>query len=61
MKTLTDEQYQLFVTVAAQLDYACYHGDWGCYEAACEHAKMALQSIGEKTAEEEADEEYDDE
>lgn len=61
MKTLTDEQYQLFVTVAAQVDYACWHGDDECLEAACEHARTALKSIGEKTAEEEADEEDDDE
>lgn len=57
MKTLTDEQYQLFVTVAAQLDYAYYHGDGDCLEAAYENARMALESIGEKTSEEEADDE----
>lgn len=57
MRTLTEEQYQLFVTVAAQLDYAYYHGDGDCLEAAYENARMALESIGEKTSEEEASEE----
>lgn len=57
MRTLTEEQYQLFVTVAAQLDYAYYHGDGDCLEAAYENARMALESIGEKTSEEETSEE----
>lgn len=62
LRTLTDEQYRLFVTVAAQLDYAYYHGDGDCLEAAYDHAKMALKSIGEKTSEEEDEDEddYDD-
>lgn len=60
MRTLTEEQYQLFVTVAAQLDYAYYYGDGDCLEAAYENARMALESIGEKTSKEEADEEEDD-
>jgi hypothetical protein len=57
MKTLTDEQYRLCITVAAQLDYAYFHGDGECLEAAYEHAKTLLKLLGEKTAEEEQEEE----
>lgn len=55
--TLTAEQYQLLVTTAAQCDYADFHGDGSCYKAAVNHARHALSAIGEKTAEQESDEE----
>jgi hypothetical protein len=61
-KTLTDEQYRLAVTVAAQVDYAWFSGERLCMEAAAGHAAMLLRELGEKTAaEERAEEEEDDE
>lgn len=56
-KTLTDEQHQMIVTALAQADYAFYHGDGGCAEAAVRNVAEALRMLGEKTAEEEAEEE----
>lgn len=56
-KTLTDEQYQLAVTVAAQVDYAWFSGERLCLEAAAGYAATLLHELGEKTAEEEAEEE----
>lgn len=58
-KILTDEQYQLLLTAAAQIDYAAYHGDEECMAAAAEHAAQALRALGELTAEDE--EKYEDE
>lgn len=58
--TLTEEQYRLLVTTAAQCDYANFDGDGDCLDAAWHHAKLALQSIGEKTTEEERSEEEDE-
>lgn len=60
-KTLTDEQYRLVVTVAAQTDYGVYHGNRECLEAAASHAALLLRELGEKTAAEEAEEEAPDE
>ena len=59
-KTLTDEQHQMIVTALAQADYAFYHGDRGCSEAAVRNVAEALRMLGEKTAAEEAEEEDDD-
>ena len=59
--TLTQEQYRLLVTTAAQCDYANEEGDEGCLDSAWQHAKLALKAIGEKTREEENTEEEDDE
>lgn len=58
--TLTAEQYQILVTTAAQCDYADFHGDGSCYQAAVNHARDALSAIGEQTAEEESEEEEDE-
>lgn len=58
--TLTEEQYRLLVTTAAQCDYANEVGDGDCLDAAWHHAKLALKSIGEKTSEEENAEEEDE-
>lgn len=58
--TLTEEQFRLLVTTAAQCDYAEFHGDPGCYRAAVSHAKVALAAIGEQTAEEESKQEEDE-
>lgn len=58
--TLTEEQFRLLVTTAAQCDYAEFHGDPGCYRAAIVHARAALSAIGEQTAEEESKREEDD-
>lgn len=58
--TLTEEQYRLLVTTAAQCDYANYDGDGNCLIAAWHHAKLALKAIGEKTTEEERAEEDDE-
>lgn len=55
--TLTESQYQLLVTTAAQCDYAEFHGDTACYRAAVGHARAALSAIGEQTAEEESTQE----
>lgn len=59
-KTLTDEQYRLVVTVAAQTDYGLYHGNRECLAAAGKHAALLLKELGEKTAAEERAEEEDD-
>lgn len=58
--TLTEEQYQLLVTTAAQCDYADFHGESACYRAAIQHARAALSAIGEQTAEEESKDEGDE-
>lgn len=58
--TLTEEQYRLLVTTAAQCDYANEEGDWDCLDAALHSAKLALKAIGEKTREEENAEEEDE-
>ena len=58
--TLTEEQYRLLVTTAAQCDYADFHGDSGCHKAAVNHARDALSAIGELTAEQEADQEEEE-
>lgn len=59
-RTLTEEQFQLVVTALSQADYAFFHGDGDCAEAAVRHLAMALKALGQKTAAEEADEEDDD-
>lgn len=58
--TLTEEQFRLLVTTAAQCDYAEFHGDPGCYRAAVGHARAALSAVGEQTAEEESEQEEDE-
>lgn len=58
--TLTEEQFRLLVTTAAQCDYAEFHGDPGCYRAAVSHARAALSAVGEQTAEEESSKEEDE-
>lgn len=58
--TLTEGQYQLLVTTAAQCDYADFHGDPSCYRAAVSHARAALSAVGELIAEEEARQEEDE-
>ncbi len=58
--TLTEEQYRLLVTTAAQCDYANEEGDGDCLDAAWHNAKLALKAIGEKTREEEGAEEEDE-
>jgi hypothetical protein len=60
MKMITEKQYQLLVTAAAQTDYACHHGDGDCLEAAAKNAAKALIAIGEKTAAQEEEEEEDE-
>jgi hypothetical protein len=60
MKMITEEQYRLLVTAAAQTDYACHHGDSNCMKAAAQHAAQALVAIGEKTAAQEEKEEEDE-
>jgi hypothetical protein len=42
-------------------DYACHHGDGECLEAAVEKAKTLIPLCGQKTAEQEADEEESEE
>jgi hypothetical protein len=51
--TLTERQFRLLLVTAAQCDYAVSEGDGDCLEAAGHNAKLALKSIGEKTAEQE--------
>lgn len=58
--TLTEGQYQLLVTTAAQCDYADFHGDPACYQAAIQHSRAALSAIGEQTAEEESKDDEDE-
>jgi hypothetical protein len=58
--TLTEGQYQLLVTTAAQCDYAEFHGDPACYRAAVSHARAALSAIGEQTAAEESKDEEEE-
>jgi hypothetical protein len=41
-------------------DYACHHGDGDCLEAAVAKAKSLIAICGQKTAEQEADEEEDE-
>lgn len=58
--TLTEQQYRLLVTAAAQLDFSDQECDGKCYEAAVNHARAALVAIGEMTAEQEAGQEGDE-
>lgn len=57
MKNLSDGLYSEIITTIAQLDYGYYNLDADCLEAAYQNAKRLLKLFGEKTAEEEAEEE----
>jgi len=58
--TLTEEQYRLVVTALAQADHAFFHGDRRCREAAVDSLALALRALGQKTAQEESDNEEDE-
>ena len=58
--TLTEAQFRLLVTAAAQLDFSDQECDGKCYEAAVNHARAALVAIGEMTSEQEAGQEGDE-
>ena len=57
---LKKKTFQHMFWAVSQLDYAAFHGDGECLEAAVENARMALMVLGELTAEQEAEQEEED-
>ncbi len=53
VRFLDDKTYDLVVTALAQSDYAFYHGDGDCAEAAERHLALALHALGQRTSQDE--------